>query len=284
MDNQGTETKPAGDPSPAAQPEVANAPGQAAGPVKEDAPPQKVIRIVPLFGHEQAFTLGPGGPQLTYRGGALLTAVQIYTVFWGNVWNTKPDLVTTANKLNDFFKYIVTSPLLTAMGEYGVTGQPIGFGSFLGTTHLKSPTPKKSIKDADLRHLLTNAIGKGSLPQPTANTLYFVYTPPGSQIIDGHDRSCSQFCGYHDQINRSIFYAAMPYPGCSGCLGGMDSFDALTGTSSHELCEAITDAVPGEGWYDDRFGEIGDICAWKFHKLNDYTVQLEWSNKANNCR
>src|SRR5207302_9519594 len=33
-------------------------------------------------------------------------------------------------------------------------------------------------------------------------------------------------------------------------------------TTSHELCEAITDPVPGEGWYDDTNGEIGDICAW----------------------
>ena len=28
-------------------------------------------------------------------------------------------------------------------------------------------------------------------------------------------------------------------------------------TSSHELCEAITDPVPGERWYDQTHGEIG---------------------------
>jgi hypothetical protein len=39
------------------------------------------------------------------------------------------------------------------------------------------------------------------------------------------------------------------------------AIDALTGTSSHELCEAITDPVPGASWYDDHNGEIGDI-AW----------------------
>jgi hypothetical protein len=91
------------------------------------------------------------------------------------------------------------------------------------------------------------------------------------------------FCGYHDSINSQIFYAAMPYPGCGGCLGGLADFDALTATSSHELCEAITDAVPGMGWYDDNNGEIGDICAWKMKQVGGYTVQQEWSNKANNC-
>ena len=52
--------------------------------------------------------------------------------------------------------------------------------------------------------------------------------------------------------------------------------------ASHELCEVITDAIPGQGWYDDANGEIGDICAWKTKKVGNYTVQLEWSNKANN--
>ena len=74
----------------------------------------------------------------------------------------------------------------------------------------------------------------------------------------------------------------MPFPDCSGCLGGSATLDALTSTSSHELCEAITDPVPGQGWYDDANGEIGDICAWQTRKLAGWTVQLEWSNRLNN--
>src|SRR5205809_3121503 len=74
----------------------------------------------------------------------------------------------------------------------------------------------------------------------------------------------------------------MPYPGCSGCLGGLQTFDALTATSS-ELCEAITDPIPGKGWYDDTNGQIGDICAWNFKQVADYTVQLEWSKQAEMC-
>ena len=50
-----------------------------------------------------------------------------------------------------------------------------------------------------------------------------------------------------------------------------------------ELCEAVTDPIPGQGWYDDVHGEIGDICAWKTKKLGAYTVQLEWSNNAAAC-
>jgi hypothetical protein len=59
--------------------------------------------------------------------------------------------------------------------------------------------------------------------------------------------------------------------------------DAMTLTSSHELCESITDPVPGQGWYDDANGEIGDICAWQAKTVAGFTVQKEWSNKANAC-
>src|SRR5260370_9533801 len=75
----------------------------------------------------------------------------------------------------------------------------------------------------------------------------------------------------------------MRYPGCSGCTGGLAVLDALTSTTSHELCEAITDPIPGQGWYEDNNGEIGDICAWKTRKLGNYTIQLEWSTKAGSC-
>ncbi|MEP7106199.1 MAG: type II toxin-antitoxin system HicB family antitoxin [Chloroflexota bacterium] len=46
---------------------------------------------------------------------------------------------------------------------------------------------------------------------------------------------------------------------------------------------SITDPIPGQGWYDDANGEIGDICAWTTKVLGGWTVQLEWSNRARKC-
>ena len=102
-------------------------------------------------------------------------------------------------------------------------------------------------------------------------------------VVAGGSKSCQGFCGYHDAIGNQVFYAVEPYPGCAGCRGGLSSFDALTTTCSHELSEAITDPVPGRGWYDDVHGEIGDICAWRTKKLGAYTIQLEWSNAGAGC-
>ena len=123
-----------------------------------------------------------------------------------------------------------------------------------------------------------------TFPQPSADTLYFVYLRPGVAVVQGGDQSCQAFCGYHNDINGQIFYAVMPYPGCNGCLGTLSEFEALTATSSHELCEAITDPVPGRGWYDDNNGEIGDICAWQIKQVGNYQVQQEWSNNNNRCQ
>ena len=117
----------------------------------------------------------------------------------------------------------------------------------------------------------------------TANSLYFIYVPPGVRVVMGGSASCQAFCGYHNAISSKTFYAVMPYPGCAGCTGGLSVLDVLTSTSSHELCEAITDPIPGQGWYDDTNGEIGDICAWSTKKVGPYAVQLEWSNHTHAC-
>jgi hypothetical protein len=186
-------------------------------------------------------------------------------------------------QINQFFDFVLTSPLLDQLGEYSVAGMTIGQGSRTGSVIL-STDPPSAIADADVQKLIQQEISNDSaVPQPTPNSLYFVYLPPGVTISLDGSASCSNFCGYHSDVGGSIFYAVMPYPDCAGCTGARAVTNALTSTSSHELCEAITDPVPGQGWYDDQNGEIGDICAWKTKQLGAYTVQLEWSNKAGQC-
>ena len=169
------------------------------------------------------------------------------------------------------------------MGEYSTTGTGIGWGSVVGTITITDSEPGNLITDGAVQAQLKAWIAKGTIPQPTANGLCFIYLPPGTTVDLGGQQSCLSFCGYYDSTAAQVFYAVMPFADCSGCHGGLSALDALTSTSSHELCEAITDPVPGQGWYDDANGEIGDICAWKTKQLNGWTVQLEWSNQQSSC-
>ena len=237
------------------------------------------IQIVPL--RDYALAAPITAPKLTYRGGPLLSAVQVFTFFWGTAWQgTEAPLV---QEINQFFDFVLTSPLMAQLAEYSVAGTSIGPGARSGAVIL-STDPPSAIADTDIQQLIQQELSSdAAVPQPTPNSLYYVFLPPGVTVTLGGDASCSNFCGYHSDISGSIFYAVMPYPDCSGCTGTLAVLDALTSTTSHELCEAITDPVPGQGWYDDHNGEIGDICAWKTKRLGSYTVQLEWSNRAGQC-
>lgn len=242
------------------------------------------IRIVPLNPPDitaAAAAAAPAtAPQLTYRGGPLLAAVEVFALFWGSAWKTtNADMVIAANQ---FFDFILTSALMDQLGEYSTTAARIGQGVHTGSAVIDEATPA-SVSDADLRALLQRQLRDNSaVPKPNANSLYFIFLPSNVTVSQGGAHSCQDFCGYHD-ADGNVYYAVMPYPGCTGCTGSLSVNDALTVTASHELCEAITDPVPGQGWYDDSNGEIGDICAWQTKKIGAYTVQLEWSNQANAC-
>jgi hypothetical protein len=244
-----------------------------------DVNERDAIRVVPV--HHPAM-VAPAKASLTYREGPLLSNVEVFTVFWGRLWTASTASGELMNQINQFFTDIVASALIDQLAEYDASGQQIGHGSFIGTKVIAANAPNTSVSDLAIQKQLKKWIAAKTMPKTNSNSLYFIFLDPGVVSVMGGSRSCQSYCGYHSNVG-SVYYAVMPYPGCAGCLGGLQVFDALTGTSSHELCEAITDPIPGSGWYDDTNGEIGDICAWKFKQSSGYTVQLEWSNKQRKC-
>lgn len=236
--------------------------------------------IVPPFRTDNRKLASP--PKLTYRGGHLLCNVEVITTFWGDAWQQQPQS-DLGRGIGVFFNDILQSELIEQLNEYNVAGQTIGTGQIINAT-LVLGTLGNQLSDAQLQAMLHNLIsGNANFPQPSPNRLYFMYLPSGVEVVSGSDRSCQQFCGYHSATQDGIYYAVMPYPCDGSCTGGLSTLDALTAVSSHELCEAITDPFPGQGWYDDANGEIGDICAWQQKSVRNHTVQMEWSNRANRC-
>ena len=146
--------------------------------------PHDAIRIVPLHRPELATAealagLAAAPPKLTYRGGPLLTNVEVFTIFWGAAW-LRADLLALRGNIEKFYDYILASPLLTQLAEYSVAGKSIGPGKHIGTIGVTSPKLKSSVSDTAIKHMLQSEIsGTPAVPQPGPNTLYFVYLPPG---------------------------------------------------------------------------------------------------------
>ena len=251
---------------------------------KEHSSKLDCVRVVPLMTPElaQRTAAARQSAQLVYNKGPLMTNAQVFVAFWGTAWQ-QPAFAAMIPEINKFFDYVLTSPLLDQLAEYSVPDYSIQHGKRIGSVALTTPDVPKTVEDSAIQQMIQQQISAGRFPPATLNVLYFVFLPSGVTVTQGGSASCKAFCGYHDAISNDVFYAVMPFPDCSGCASGLSSFEALTVTASHELCEAITDPVPGEGWYDNQNGEIGDICAWQTKKVGSYTVQKEWSNKAGEC-
>ena len=252
-------------------------------PKQQHTPKRDCVRVVPLATPELAKRVAaPQSAQLVYNNGPLIASVQVFGIFWGTEWQ-QATLAGMIPEVNQFFDYILTSPLIDQLAEYSVPQYSIQHGKRAGSVALPTPDVPKTVDDSAIQKMIQQQISAGKLPSATPDLLYFVFLPSGVTVTQGGSASCKAFCGYHDAIGKDVFYAVMPFPDCSGCSSGLSNLDALTVTASHELCEAITDPVPGDGWYDNQNGEIGDICAWQTKKVGAYTVQKEWSNQAGRC-
>src|SRR5207249_2755752 len=91
------------------------------------------IRIVPLnvaagVGQALAEAAPAAAADLTYRGGPLLTAVEVFTVFWGGAWRQAPQS-GLVGQLTAFFDFILTSRLIDQLSEYDVKGSATGHGA-----------------------------------------------------------------------------------------------------------------------------------------------------------
>jgi hypothetical protein len=223
---------------------------------------------------------------LTYRGGPVLQHVSVVTVFWGNG-------VQFTSQLDSFYGTVTNSAYYDWLSEYDTTNptQVIGRGSFNTSFHFTNGATG-TIDDSQISASLGTLIDNGSVPAPTANTLYAIHFAPGITITQGGSASCQVFCAYHNSFSHNgtnVYYSVVPDQGGS-CAGGCGADPSLlnntTSVSSHELVEATTDADVGQNnlaWYDDTNGEIGDICNAQQGSICGFTVQTEWSNQAGAC-
>jgi hypothetical protein len=213
---------------------------------------------------------------------------------------TDPQFVTMTfdgddlrDPIEDFMNSVGCSSYWHAVApDYGIND-----GYALPPVHL-TETPPTTIDDAQIGTFIRQKVLSKQIPDDvTGKTLYVIYYPDTTDITLQGQHSCQSFGGYHNEIGmadgRTIPYAVIPR--CSG--GGLGVFDEVTGTTSHELFEAVTDPLPmsnpayqfpegnGVAWAITGGGEIGDLCESyndAFFQPSDYpfTVQHIWTNHS----
>ncbi|HET7542468.1 MAG TPA: hypothetical protein VFK05_21510 [Polyangiaceae bacterium] len=263
----------------------------------------------------------PGGAKLIYRGGRVVSNVQVVQVIWGS-GSYIPEVTNVAGpSMASFYQGVLNSSHVDWLSEYNTVGlaapasnQIIGRGSF-ATQVVITPSAANNgstIDDSNIKAELSAQIQAGTLPAPTHdsagnnNTYYAVFFPHGKVITMQGSASCSIFCAYHGTIANAggageIYYGVHPDfqagSGCeSGCGAAPTVFGNYTQVASHELIETVTDPEvglaqvvgPPLAWYDASFGEIGDICNNQHGTVVGgdgvtYDVQTEYSNLSQDC-
>jgi hypothetical protein len=215
-------------------------------------------------------------PTVTYHNyGGVLPNVQVQPVFYGSGWSTQANY-PTIGKIDNFLGYLVNSSYMDLMNYegyhigHGSVSSPLGYNYKVGST----------LSDSSIASYVS-----GVNPYLPANSqrLYLVFTQPGTAVYAGSTHEA----GYHTFTSNGALYAVVSYPGGGNPYAipnDSNVFDNLTGVASHEIAEAVTDPRPlywygtwYGGWFDSRTGptggEIGDLAAYQFARLNGYAVQ-----------
>lgn len=228
-------------------------------------------------------------PRVTFRGGKILKTPKFVSIYLGKFWQT---LKGKALKVyNDkFARSLFKSRHMEIWKEYGV-----GKGTFLGSDVVTPAVTSRTINDTQIQRLVQKEIDAGRVPPENGETVYSVYLPPGMVLrAPGEGTSLDGIGGYHMSYNtadgKKVYYSAIVYSdGENGIDFNGNPKDNMTIVSSHEWSEAATDPDVNNGklgWYNDEYGEIGDIPLSMgmplnevYGRINGYAVQKEWSNK-----
>jgi hypothetical protein len=253
-----------------------------------------VIYILPCRAAGAVASAAVAGAHLTNYGGPTLTSISVAPLFWNSNVQFQPNL-------NWVYSEVPLSPLWDMLAQYGIK-RGSGRAGVVGTG------ATAEISDRAIQTEVMNQINAGRLPPPTANTYYPVHFPPNMSITDPNGRqSCVVFCAYHGTFHLqtsagtavNVNYGVIPDQGggCANtCGANPQRVNNLTSVASHELIEAATDPAvglatvigPPLAWYDPNNGEIADICNGQqgtttIGNGRTHTIQLEFSNAANDC-
>jgi len=189
-------------------------------------------------------------------------------------------------KVNSFFDFVLSSAaqIENQLGEYSVATLP---ESHPAATHGIGDDHDSIAAQVGHRRrhpdVLRQQIKKTSAAEKPPRTPSISSTCHPASRRHGRVGVMPAFCGYHSSIGTRTFSRhALCELRRMHC--GSSAFDAVTSISSHERCEAITDPIPGQGWYDDTMARSATSAPGR--QEDRPLQQSSWSgrNKANPLR
>ncbi len=231
-------------------------------------------------------------PQVANRGGPVIAAPRIVPVFFST---GDAGTYPFESDLRAFLAAYMASPeWIAQVGEYGV-----GAGTVAAPVHTTGVGLSSTTVDTARLHAWTQTqLRNGAFGTSTPSDIVVLFLDGARQGAAGAGASlCHGIGGYHesvtDESNQPVALAVIP--DCN------DNLEVITHALSHELVEAVSDALPGRSpaynqpgtadapdgaWaiaYDG--GELGDMCEQRsdaayFATSLGHTIQRTWSNMA----
>ncbi len=231
-------------------------------------------------------TAAPPATLIYYGGGPVMSgSTNVYVIYYGK-WTTKSKGIVNGylSSLGGSHPYKVNTTYWDTTGAHvqNVVNYNAATNSITDNYSLG-----KSLTDANVQTLISNAIAGGKLPNDQTNGVYFVLTSADvTETAPGLGQFCVQYCGYHSPstsiaTGETIKYSFVGSPAqCpTGCDGNIAIYGDTTtpngdvagdGTISimfHELSETVSDpnvTLSNGAWGDLVTGESGDMCNFVF--------------------
>jgi hypothetical protein len=233
----------------------------------------------------------------------------IHNLFWDSDWNAHNPDAPSSGRLDAFTASLAGGHYLDQAGEYGVGGASFS-GSHGSSLFCLITNPGGSAEFIEILHWVSCEISFDpfsplpglfpaitGVPKADDNSLYVVYLPRETEVIEG---GCDSFAAYHffsavpnthieivpfppfaiPIIEPQTFAFALVATKCNN----PPLFDSIAQSATHEIVEAATDPIVGLGWINDTVVSQGDLLSHIFDLFNNINVDLRVGEAADICQ
>ena len=212
---------------------------------------------------------------VTYHGGPVLQSTSGYTLFWFPYGSGSNPLIAYETLINGFFQAIGGTSYYGVAASYSTQSAPIQNSSTLIESDVDGDPFPKTLDVTAIETELAKLVANHEFPA-TLDDPILVFLPQGAPFTVQSPDVCALHGAFNFRHKKAtpVVFAVIPYQGGNAACEAyrapykvpnpsVPGGDAAITNASRELLEMVTDPL-GNAWYDDAYGEIGDICFFDY--------------------